>query len=114
MNKALHAVVLVWFGTACWFVSLMLKLPLMGWRAHVESLPAFTRFCMGFGPWVLAGLALVAAVYCIYVWARKAPASATWVGFLATATSALVLVLLPVAIALYLPLVDFVNRSASR
>ena len=111
MNKILHGFVLLIFSAACWFMAMMLRLPAMV-GAHVPSvpLPAFTRFCMGIGPLVLAGLALAAAVYCIYVWSRKAESRATWIGFLATTMSSLVLVLLPILVAMYLPLVAFVNR----
>jgi hypothetical protein len=122
MNKMLHAVVLVVFGGACWFVSLILKLPLMvqPMTARLPSvppgqavLPAFTRLCMGAGPILLGALALLALGYCIYVWARKPDRPAPWTGFLATTMSALVLVLLPTVVAIYIPLVDFLNRSTA-
>jgi hypothetical protein len=111
MNKVLHAVVLALFGGACWFLSLMLKLPVMVGQAQGHALPAFTRLCMGVGPFALGGFAILAVAYCLYVWTRKAQGPATWIGFLATTMSALVLVVLPTVVALYLPLVDFVNRS---
>jgi hypothetical protein len=120
MNKILHAVVLIVFSAACWFLSLILKLPLMVQPATARLpsvgpghavLPAFTRLCMAAGPVLLAVLALVALGYCIYVWVRKAERPATWIGFLATTMSALVLVLLPTVVAIYIPLVDFLNRS---
>jgi hypothetical protein len=110
MNKMLHALVLVFFGSACWFLSMMLKLPLMVRPAGV-ALPAFTRLCMGVWPLLFAGLALAAAVYCTYVCMRKAESHATWIGFLATTMSALVLVILPTVVVLYLPLVAFINMS---
>ena len=72
-----------------------------------------TRFCMAVGPVVLVALALLSLGYCIYVWVRKAERSASWIGFLATAMSALVLVLLPSVVAIYIPLVDFLNRSTT-
>jgi hypothetical protein len=120
MNKMLHAVVLVVFGGACWFLSLILKLPLMVQPATARLpsvgpgqalLPAFTRLCMGAGPVLLGVFALLALGYCIYVWVRKAERPAPWIGFLATTMSALVLVLLPTVVAIYIPLVDFLNRS---
>ena len=122
MNKMLHAVVLAVFGGACWFVSLILKLPLMVQPATARLpsvppgqavLPAFTRFCMGVGPVLLGALALLALGYCIYVWVRKTERPAPWTGFLATTMSAVVLVLLPTVVAIYIPLVDFLNRSAA-
>ena len=120
MNKLMHAVVLAVFGGACWFLSLILKLPLMVQPATARLasvppgeavLPAFTRLCMAAGPVLLAALALLALGYCIYVWVRRAERQAPWVGFLATTMSALVLVLLPTVVAIYIPLVDFLNRS---
>jgi len=123
MNKMMHAVVFVVFGVACWFVSLILKLPMMVLPATARlrsnplepaaALPAFTRMCMGAGPIILAVFALLALSYCIYVWVRKAERSASWTGFLATTMSALVLVLLPTLVAIYIPVVDFLNRSAA-
>ena len=120
MNKAMHAVVLTVFAGACWFLSLILKMPAMVQPAIARLpsvppgqavLPAFTRFCMAIGPVLLAALALLALGYCIYVWVQKAERSASWTGFLATTMSALVLVLLPTVVAIYIPVVDFLNRS---
>ncbi len=120
MSKMMHAVILVVFGAACWFMSLILKLPLMVQPAITRLpsvppgqavLPAFTRACMFVGPILLGVLAFLALAYCIYVWVRKAERPAPWTGFLATTMSALVLVLLPTVVAIYIPLVDFLNRS---
>ena len=103
MSKMMHAVILLVFGAACWFMSLILKLPLMVQPATARLpgvppgqavLPAFTRLC-------------------IYVWVRKAERPAPWTGFLATTMSALVVVLLPTVVAIYIPLVDFLNRSTA-
>jgi hypothetical protein len=122
MNKIMHAVVLVLFGGACWFLALMLKLPLMVLPATARlrsvplesvNLPAFTRLCMAAAPILLAAFAVLALGYCIYVWVRKAERPASWTGFLATTMSALVLVLLPVVVAIYIPLVDFLNFSTA-
>ncbi len=124
MNKMMHGIVLILFGGACWFLSLILKLPLMvqpatarlasaSVRPGQAVLPAFTRVCMAAGPVLLAVLAFLALGYCIYVWVRRAERPAAWVGFLATTMSALVLVLLPTVVAIYIPLVDFLNRSTA-
>ena len=120
MNKMMHAVVLIVFGGACWFLSLILRLPLMvqPMTAKLPSvapgqavLPAFTRLCMSAGPILLGALTFLALGYCIYIWVRKAERPASWIGFLASTMSALVLVLLPTVVAIYIPLVDFLNRS---
>ena len=122
MNKILHAVVLIVFSGACWFLALTLKLPLMvqAMAAKLPSdphgqsvLPAFTRLCMATGPFLLAVFALLALSYCVYVWVRKAERPAPWIGFLATTMSGLLLVVLPTVVAIYLPLVEFLNRSTA-
>ena len=69
----MHVVVLVVFGGACWFLSMILKLPLMVQPAMarlasvppgqtVPGLPAFTRLCMAAGPVLLAALSLLVGV----------------------------------------------------
>src|SRR5437879_12667313 len=80
MNKLMHAVVLVLFGGACWFLSLILKLPLMVQPATARLasvppgqavLPAFTRLCMAAGRLLLAALSLLAWRYCISAMVRR-------------------------------------------
>ena len=122
MNKILHAVVLFVFGGACWFLSMILKLPLMVQPAAArlssagsgqEVLPAFTKLCMSVGPVLLAVLTLLALAYCVYVWFRKAERPTAWIGFLATTMSALIVVLLPTVVAIYIPLLAFFDLSTA-
>src|ERR1051326_5651967 len=110
MNKMLHAVILAVFGGACWFLSLMLKMPMMvaGPRA---VMPPFARVCVSYGPGVAAGMALSALAYCIYIWTRKEGHRANWISFFATAVSALLVVLMPTVVAMYITVADFINRS---
>jgi hypothetical protein len=68
---------------------------------------------MDVGPYLLDTLVLLALGYCVYVCARKVERPASWIGFLATTMSALVLVLMPSVVAIYIPLVDFLNRSTA-
>jgi hypothetical protein len=111
VNKFAHGVVLLFFGVACWFVSVLLRLPAMvGLRGIAYEPPAFTRFCMNVGPPLLIGLGAVATVYCLWVWFSHADARKSWVGFLAVATAVLFVLTLPVIIALYLPLVDALHH----
>ena len=106
MNKLAHGIVLAFFGGACWLVWLLLQLPrLVRLHGGELQLPAFTRLCMGLGPGVVIGLATLATGYCLWVWLRKAENRSSWVGFLATATAALVFLILPTIVAIYLPLV---------
>jgi uncharacterized membrane protein len=110
MNKMLHAVILAFFAGGCWFLSLMLKMPMMvaGPRA---VMPPFARVCVSYGPLVAAGLVLSALGYCVYIWTRKEGRRANWVGFFATVVSALLVVLMPTVVAMYITVADFINRS---
>jgi hypothetical protein len=65
----------------------------------------FTTVCVAWVPWIVVGLAVLAAVYCIWVWTRKADSQGAWVGFLAVTTGAMLFVMLPTIIAIYLPLI---------
>jgi drug/metabolite transporter superfamily protein YnfA len=82
--------------------------------AHGHQLPAFSRLCMALGPILVGGLAILAAGYCLWVWIRKTESRASWVAFLATTMASLVFVLLPTMVAMYLPLVDAINRWGSQ
>ena len=112
MNKIIHGVVLALFGAACWFISMILRLPHMA--AKGRPMPAFSTLCMAVEPYLLLGLGIAATAYCVRVWMRKAEAGNSWVGFLATAVAALGLVMLPTIVALYLPLVDTLNQLARK
>jgi hypothetical protein len=106
-NKLAHGVVLAFFGMGCWFVWGVLQLPAMVKMHGVEQhLPPFTTLCTSVGSWVVIGLAVVAAAYCLWVWFGKKDRHNSWVVFLAAATGTLLLVMLPIIIAIYLPLVD--------
>ena len=122
MNKTLHAVVMIVFAGACWFLAMMLRLPSMiepmaaklpNAQPGQTVLPAFTRMCMVAGPIILAVLAVLALGYCVYVWLRKSERQMPWVNFLATTMSALLVLALPTVVAIYLPLVAFLNLSGA-
>ena len=105
MNKLAHGIVLVFLGTACFFVWALLQLPLQVRVGGIAPpLPAFTKFCMDVGPFFLGGLLALATGYCLWIWFRKAGNPLSWVGFLATSTASLFVVTLPVVVAIYLPL----------
>ena len=110
MNKLLHGIVLAVFAFACWSVSIILKLPMMLVPGGNHPLPAFSRFCMELGPMVWVGLTVLALVYCLAVWVRKTDKAPSWVAFLATTMSVVVLWMLPTVIAIYLPIIDFLHR----
>ncbi len=112
-NKLAHGLVLAFFAMASWLVWALLQLPAMV-RLHGAqlNLPAFTLFCVNVGPVVIIGLVILATAYCLWVWRKKSPSS--WVAFLATGTSALFLVALPIVIAIYLPLVAALQTLAAK
>ena len=112
MNKFIHALVLAFFAFGCCFTWGILNLAPQVRRTN-PTLPAFTAFCISLQPVVLA-LPILGAVYCIWVWARKADKVPSWVGFFAATTGALVLVTLPALLAAYLPLLSAVNNLTSK
>lgn len=111
MNKFAHGLILVFYAFCCWFVWGMLTL-----ISHVDKsngLPAFTRLCIGFRPFIIA-LPILAALYCLYVWFRKSPEQRPWITFFAVTLSTLFLVTMPTMIAGYLPLVVMMERLAAK
>ncbi len=112
MNRLAHGIVLVFFGSACWFVWGCFKLPAL--VSPGLQLPAFTRLCMSVGPTVVIALTTLATAYCLWVWFRQGDSRHSWAAFLATATSALVLVTLPNMVATSLTLISAVNHLAGR
>jgi hypothetical protein len=112
MNKLAHGIVLVFFALASWCVWASFKIPAMVRPGML--LPAFTRLCMAVGPSVVIALAVLAAIYCLWVWCRKAPGRNSWVAFLATSTSALLFVMLPSGIATSIALIGAINNLAAK
>jgi uncharacterized BrkB/YihY/UPF0761 family membrane protein len=110
MNKLAHALVLLVFGIACFFLWSIITLAPHG--AHGHKLPGFTIFCLALRP-VMLVLPLVAAAYCLWIWFRKADRAPSWVVFFAATMSVLVLVACPIGIAAYLPLVNATNNSTA-
>ena len=109
MNKLLHAVILVVFCIACSLVWLLMKLPLL--LGPGRPLPGFTQLCVNLRP-VMILMPAVAALYCLWIWCRKAAKLPSWIGFFAVTMGILVLTTLSAAIAAYLPLYDSLNQLA--
>ena len=112
MKKFIHAIILAVFGIGCFFTWGILNLALHV-RTDDPTQPAFTVFCGSLRP-LLVALPIVAALYCLWVWFRKADRVPSWVGFFATTLGALVLVTLPAMLAAYLPLLRAVNVLAGK
>jgi hypothetical protein len=113
MKKVAHGIVLVFFGAACWLAWASFKLPTMV-RIPGLELPAFTKLCVGIGPSAVIGLAVLALVYCLWIWVQRGECRGSWVAFLATATSALVFVTLPSVVAISLALINAVNHLPAK
>ena len=91
MNKLAHTLILAVFGIACFFLWGILTLTPHG--SHGHPVPAFTLFCFALRP-VMMVLPLMAAVYCLWVWFRKADRLPSWRWFsLPMTMSVLVLIL---------------------
>jgi len=113
MKKFIHALILVIFGFGC-FCSWGILTLLAPYVRHANLLlPGFTILCVSLRPVVIA-LPIVAAVYCVWVWIRKADRVPSWIGFFAATTGVLVLVTLPTMVAAYLPLLATVNHLTSK
>ncbi len=110
MNKLMHVVVFAGFGLACWFIWAMLEMTARLFVGLSQQLPAFSRFCLIVEPALLVGVTVLAAVYCLVVWIRKWEKCPSWVAFLATTTSTVVLLILPTMITIYLPIIDALHR----
>jgi hypothetical protein len=110
MKKIIHALVLAVFGYGCLFAWGMLNLAPAVRRAN-PMLPGFTQLCISLRPVVVA-LPILAAVYCLWVWFRKADRVPSWMGFFAATTGRLVVVVLSAIFAAYLPLLGAVNQLA--
>jgi hypothetical protein len=113
MKKFIHALVLGVFGFGCFFTWAILGLSTHGPRADLAPLPSFTALCISLRPVVIA-LPILAAVYCVWVWFRKADRVPSWIGFFAATTGALVVVTLPAMVAAYLPLLRALNHLANK
>ena len=110
-NLVIHALILIFFSTVCWFLWAILHVPEMMGPAMSggPNFPAFTRLLAGCKSY-LAVPPLLALVYCLYAWLRKSHATNSWMGFFASTTAVVILITLPTIIAVLLPMIDFMNH----
>jgi len=111
-SRFLHLLILAYFTFGCWLLWACLKVSQLivpaAMRTHNPYIPAFTRLFWGLMHfWYLPPL--VAALYCGYVWTRKASAKSSWFAFFSFATAFLFLLLLPIFMAAELPIISFLN-----
>ena len=113
MKKFIHLLILAMFGFGC-FCSWGILALLAPFVRHANlPLPGFTILCISLRPVVIA-LPMIAAVYCVWVWIRKADRVPSWTGFFAAMVGVLVFVTLPTMIAAYLPVLAAVNHLTSK
>ena len=109
-NLVIHALILIFFSIACWFLWGILHVPeMMGAALQGAQLPAFTRLVTGCRSF-LGVPPLLALVYCLSVWFRKSHAKSSWMGFFAATTAAVIFITLPTIIAILLPMIDCMHQ----
>ena len=112
-NGMIHALILIFFSLGCWFLWGTLKVAIKTGIPTDGQLPAFTRLLISLKD-LLAVPPLVAAIYCLFFFLRRENSRTSWVGFFAATAGFLILFALPIAIAVYLPLIDGLNRLGGR
>jgi hypothetical protein len=121
-NPALHFLIILYFTFGCWLLWGCLKVSQMTGpaAARVSKLtgtvylgaPAFTRLFWTLMPyWFVPPM--VAAIYCGIVWTRK-NRNASWFAFFSVTTAILFILLIPVLIAMELPIIDFLNSIPAK
>ena len=113
MNKIIHGFIMAFFAFACACLWGMLNLTSVAMFRVSDQPPAFTLFCVGLRP-LFVVLPIVAAAYCLYVWIRKADIGRSWVPFFAATTGSLVVVMLPTMIAIWLPIIQFIELTGKK
>ena len=113
MNKIIHGLIAVFFAFACWCLWGMLTLTASVMLRVSDHPPAFTQLCVGLRPLFVA-LPILAAGYCLYVWIRKTDIRCSWVPFFAATIGSLVLVMLPTMIAVWLPVIQFIELAGKK
>jgi amino acid transporter len=69
---------------------------------------------VAFGSSFLVLPPLLALVYCVFIWLRKTNMKCSWIGFFATTIAVLILIALPTLMAVFLPVIDFMNRQIAK
>jgi hypothetical protein len=111
-NMIIHALILIWFSVACWFLWAVMLVPRMmalAFKATGGSFAGFTQWAMDFSPY-LAVPPLLALVYCLWVWFGKSNVRNSWIGFAAATFGVTLLLAFPIIIAVLLPFKDWINH----
>jgi hypothetical protein len=110
MNKAVHGLITLCLAVACWWLWAMLKLTAGFMHRVSDHPPAYSQFCVEWRA-AFVVLPILALSYCVFVWLRKADKGPSWVGFFAATTGAFVLTMLPTLVAVWLPMVQFIELA---
>jgi hypothetical protein len=113
MNKTIHGLITACFAFACWCLWGMLTLISRITLRVPDYPPGFTELWLRLRP-LFVVLPVVAAAYCVYVWIRKTDSRRSWVPFFAAAVGSLVLVMLPTMIAIWLPVIQFIELTGKK
>jgi hypothetical protein len=106
-NILAHVLILALFSVSCWFLWGLTRYPEMMTRGRTELYnPAFSRFIADCNIYLIVPPAL-AAVYCGLVCFRRSMSRKSWVAFLATNMSILLVLMLVVVIAVFLPVIAY-------
>ena len=112
-NMIIQGLILAFFTLGCWFLWLVLHFPKMMFYARDAShQPGFTRLVVSLlmeNSFIYAP-PLMAAIYCAYVWTRKSPRGSSWTGLFAVTTATLVLLALVCFVAVFLPVIGYMNQ----
>lgn len=122
-NRLLHLLILAYFTYGCWLLWGCLRVSQMveplTVRAHkltgtdYMGPPGFTKLFWALMPyWYLP--AVIAALYCGFVWTRKSPAKASWFAFFSSTSGFLLLLLILAGIAAQLPIISFLQGLPPR
>jgi hypothetical protein len=110
MNKVIHGMIAVFFGIACWFLWAMLTVVSNLMLRVSDQPPAFTQLVVDLKP-LLVLLPFLVIGYCFFVWLRRSANTPDWVGFFAGTMMGLVLIMLPTMVAIWLPMVQFMDQA---
>jgi hypothetical protein len=115
MHKMIPGFMVVFFGLGCALLWWMLTLVLQATQRFLPGfrVPPFTSLCISLRP-ALIILPISAVACCVYAWARRIESREAWLGFFAALVMALQLMMLPVVIAAWLPLLNIIEKIGSK
>jgi hypothetical protein len=113
MNKAIHGLITLGLAVGCWWLWAMLKLTASYMHRGPHHPPAYTQFCVDLRTAFVVP-PILALAYCVYVWIRRSEPRPSWAGFFAVTMGLYVLAMLPTLVAVWLPMVQFIELAARK